>query len=147
VLVRLLSFSSQSSQPEVLMDHEEGVGGSDSSLSVREAQLVVSQAETLDETSSSACCCIPSGVFGPFTWMRSGSNIDHSQRNVSGQSTQTGQGSSRAEAQIRAYFLTISDIIGLTDTKSITANHLTLDPVLATQPQAPHLNKNLKNHA
>jgi hypothetical protein len=26
-------------------------------------------------------------------------------------------------------------------------NHLTLDPVFATPPQAPHLNKNLKNHA
>ena len=26
-------------------------------------QLVVSRVETLDETSSSACCCMPSGVF------------------------------------------------------------------------------------
>jgi hypothetical protein len=90
------------------MDHEEGVGGSDSPLPVREAQPVVSQAETLDETSSSACCCIPSGVFRPFTSMRGGSNIGLSQRNVSvgDQSTQTGQGSSQAEAQIRVYFLT-----------------------------------------
>ncbi|KAF8489892.1 hypothetical protein F5888DRAFT_1951460, partial [Russula emetica] len=47
--------------------------------------------------------------------MRGGSNIDHSQRNVSDQSTQIGQGSSQAEAQI----------------------------LLATLPQTPHLNKNL----
>jgi hypothetical protein len=101
----LLSFSSLSSRPEVLMDYEEGVGGIDSSMSVREAQPVVSQAETLDETSSSACCCIPSGVLRPFTSRRGGSNVEHAQRNVSDQSTQTGQGSSQAEAQIRAYFL------------------------------------------
>jgi hypothetical protein len=91
------------------MDHEEGVGGSDSALSVREAQPVVSQGETLDETSSSACCCIPSGVFRPFTSMRGGSNVEHSQRNVSDQPTQTGQGSSQAEAQFRTYFLTIAE--------------------------------------
>ena len=98
------------------MDHEEGVAGSDSALQVREAQSVVSPAETPpDETSSSACCCIPSGVFRPFTSMRGGINIDHSQRNVSHQSTQTGQGSSQTEAKIRAYFPTIADIIGLTD--------------------------------
>jgi hypothetical protein len=91
--------------PEVLMDHDEGVGGSDP------AQPVVSQAETLDETPTSACCCIPSGVFRPFTSMRGGgNNIDHSQHNVSNQSTQTGQGSGQAEAQIRAYFLTIVEI-------------------------------------
>jgi hypothetical protein len=90
------------------MDHEEGARGSDSALPVRESQPVVSQAVTLDETSSSACCCIPSGVFHPFTSMRGGSNIDHSQRNVNDQSTQTGQGSSQAEVQIRAYFLAIA---------------------------------------
>jgi hypothetical protein len=86
------------------MDHDEGVGGTDL------AQPVVSQAETLDETPTSACCCIPSGVFRPFTSMRGGNNIDHSQRNVIDQSTQTGQGSSEAEAQICAYFLTIVEI-------------------------------------
>jgi hypothetical protein len=88
------------------MDVEEGVGGSDSALPVREAQPVFSQAETLDKTSSHACCCIP---LRPFTSMRGGSNIDHSRRNVSDQSTQTGHGSSQAEAQIRAYFLTIAE--------------------------------------
>ena len=89
----------------MLMDHEEGVGGSDS------AQPVVPQIETLpDETSSSACGCIPSGVFRPFTSMRGGSNIGHSQRNVSDQSTQTGQGLGQAEAQNRAYFLTIVEV-------------------------------------
>jgi hypothetical protein len=41
--------------------------------------------------------------------MRGGSNIDHSQRNVSDQSTQTGQGLSQTEAQIRVYFLTIAE--------------------------------------
>jgi hypothetical protein len=92
------------------MDYEEGVGGSDAALPVREAQPVVSQAETLDETSSTACCCIPNGVFRPFTSMRRGSNVDHSQRTVNDQSTQTGQGLSRAGAQIRAYFLTIAEI-------------------------------------
>jgi hypothetical protein len=49
------------------MDHKEGVGGSDSALSVREVQPVVSQVETLDETSCSTCGCIPSRVFRPFT--------------------------------------------------------------------------------
>ena len=83
------------------MDHEEGVGGSDSALPVREAQPVVSL-----EISSPACCCIPGGVFRS---MHGGSNIDHSQRNVSDQSTQTAQGSSQAEAQIRAYFLRIAE--------------------------------------
>ncbi len=94
---------------EMLTDHDEGVGGSDSVLPVREAQPFVSQVETLDsnEASSSACCCIPSGAFRPFTSMRGRNNIDHSQRNVSDQSTQTGQGgSSQAKAQIRVYFFT-----------------------------------------
>ena len=98
------------------MDLEEGVKGSDSGLSIREAQdaqPVVLQTENLDETSSSACCCIPSGVFRPFTSMRGGSNIDYSQRNVNDatgdQSTQTGQGSSQEEAQIRTYFLLIGE--------------------------------------
>jgi hypothetical protein len=67
------------------MDHEEGVGGRDSALPVREAQSVVSQTETLNE------------------------NIDRSKCNVSDQSTQTAQGPSQAEAQIRAYFLTIAE--------------------------------------
>jgi hypothetical protein len=84
------------------MDHDEGVGGSDP------AQQVVSQAKTLDETSTPACCCIPSGVFRPFTSMRGGSDIDHSQRNVNDQSIQT-QASSQAEAQIRAYSVTIAE--------------------------------------
>ena len=61
-------------------------------LPVCEAQPVVSQGEIPDETSSSARCCIPSGVIRPFTSMRGGSNIDHSQRNVSDQAIQTGQG-------------------------------------------------------
>jgi hypothetical protein len=86
------------------MDHDEGMGGTDP------AQPDVSQAETLDETASSACCCIRSGVFRPFTSMRGGSNIDHSQRNVSNHSTQTGQGPGQAEAQIRTYFLTMVEI-------------------------------------
>jgi hypothetical protein len=91
--------------------HEEGVGGSNPALPVHEAQPVVPQIETLDETSSSACGCIPpSGVFRPFASMRGGSNVDHSQRNVSDQSAQTGQGSGQADAQIRAYFLTIVEI-------------------------------------
>ena len=85
------------------MDHEEGVGGSDS------AQPVVPQIETLEETSS-ACGSILSGVFRPFTSIRGGSNIEHSQHNVSDQSTQTGQGSGQAEAQNRAYFLTIVEV-------------------------------------
>ncbi|KAI0270236.1 hypothetical protein BGY98DRAFT_267892 [Russula aff. rugulosa BPL654] len=79
----------------------EGVGGNNSALPVREAQSpVVPQIETLDETPFSACGCIPSGVFRPFISMRGGSNIDHSQRNVSDQSIQTGQGSGQADAQI-----------------------------------------------
>jgi hypothetical protein len=131
------------SRPQVLTDYEEGVGGSDSVLPAREAQPVISQAETLVKT--------PSGVFRPFTSMRGGSNIDHPQRNDSettgDQPTQAGQRPGQAEAHIRAYFLMIADIIGLTDTKSIMANYLTLDPVLETPPQTPHLNKNLKNHA
>ena len=86
------------------MDHEEGVGGSDS------AQSVVPQIETLEEISSSACGSIPSGVFRPFTSIRGGSNIEHSQHNVSDQSTQTGQDSGQAEAQNRAYFLTIVEV-------------------------------------
>jgi len=90
------------------MDHEEGVGGSDSPLPVREAQPVVLQAETVDETSSSACFCIPSRVFCPFTSTRGGNNIDHPQRNIIDQSIQTGHGSTQANAQIRAYFLTIA---------------------------------------
>ena len=104
-----LSFLSLPYRPEVLMDHDEGMGGSESALQVREAQPVVSPAETEDETSSPACCCIPSGVFRPFVSMRGGINIDHSQRNVSHQSIQTGQGLSLREAPIRAYFLAIAE--------------------------------------
>ena len=105
-----LSFSSPPSRPEVLIDHDEGVGGSDS---VPEAQPDVSQAEKLDEISSSDCCCIPSGVFRPFTSMCSGSKNNHSQCNVDDaaedQGTQMGQRPSDAGAQIRAYFLTIAE--------------------------------------
>ena len=66
------------------MDHEEGVGGSDSAPPLVEAQPVVSQTET---------------------------KIDHSQRNDNDQPTQTGQGPGQAEAEadIRAYFLTIAE--------------------------------------
>jgi hypothetical protein len=99
-----LSFLSLPSRPEVLMDHEEGVEGSDS------AQPVVQQIETPDETTPPACGCIPSGVLRPFTSMRDGSNTDHPQHNVGNQSTQAGQGSGQAEAQIRAYFLMIVEI-------------------------------------
>ena len=115
----LLSFSSLSSRPKVLMDHEEEVGGSGSAPPVCEAQLVVSQDETLDETSSSACCCIQSGVFRPFMSIRGGSNNDHSQNDTTGdQPTQAGQLPSQAEAQIRAYFHDCRDIIGLTQNQS-----------------------------
>jgi hypothetical protein len=91
---------------EALTDHEEGEGGSDSVLPVYEAQPVVSRAETLDETSSPACCCIPSGVFRPFTSMRDRSNIDHSQRNVG---DETGQGLIQPEAHICACSLPIAE--------------------------------------
>ena len=94
-----------SSRLEVLMNHDEGVGGSDSARPVRKAQPVISQAETLDET--------PSGVFRPLTLMRGGNNIDHSQRNVNDttgdQRTQAGQRPSQAEAEIRACFLKIAE--------------------------------------
>ena len=94
------------------MDHEEEVRGSDSEPPVREARPVVSQDETLDETSS-ACSCIPSRVFRPFTSIRGGSNIDQSKRDVNDatgpQPTQAVQLSSQAEAQIRAYFLTMAE--------------------------------------
>ena len=94
------------------MDHDEGVGGSDS---VPEPQPDVSQAEKLDEGSPSACCCIPSGGFRLFNSMRSGSKNNHSQRNVNDtaedQGTQMGQRPSQAQAQIRAYFLTIAETL------------------------------------
>ena len=99
----------------VLMNHDEGVIAGDSVLPASEARPVVLQAETMDRTSFSACGCVPSRVLRPFTPTRHGGNADHSQRNVSG------QGSSQARAQTRAYFLYCRDIIGLTDTKSITA--------------------------
>jgi hypothetical protein len=92
------------------MEYEEEVAGNDSAQPVREVQSVVSQTETLDETSSSACGCIPSGVFRPFTSMHGGRNTDHSQRDVSDQPTQTEQGLSQAGAQICAHFLTIVQI-------------------------------------
>ena len=101
------------------MNHEEGVGGSDSAPPVREAQPVVSQAAALDETSSSACGCIPSGVFRPVTSMRGGNNTNHPQHNVGDQSTQARQGSGQAEAQIRAYSLMIVEI-------SITGRFITI---------------------
>ena len=125
ILVRFaLSFITVfSARSEELTDLEEGMGGGDSVLPVREAQPVVSRAETLDETSSPACCCIPSGVFRPFTSMRDRSNIHHSQRNVG---DETGQGLIQPEAHICAYSLPIAVIIGLTDTTPITVNLLTL---------------------
>ena len=85
------------------MDREEGVEGRDF------AQPVVQQIETTDETTS-ACGCIPSGVLRPFTSMRGGSNTDHPQHNVGNHSTQAGQDSGQAEAQIRAYFYMIVEI-------------------------------------
>ncbi|KAI0267611.1 hypothetical protein BGY98DRAFT_1190925 [Russula aff. rugulosa BPL654] len=71
-------------------DLESGQGG---------AQDAPHTAETLDETPPSS---IPSGEFRPFTSISGGSNIDHSQRNVSDQSIQiqTGQDLSQAEAEI-----------------------------------------------
>jgi hypothetical protein len=61
---------------------------------------VVSQvdAEAREVTSTASCCCIPTGVFRPFTSTRSRSNIDHPQRNVgdatSDQPTRVGEGPS-----------------------------------------------------
>ena len=80
----LLSFLSLSPRPEVLIDHEEGAGGSDLALPVRGAQPqpIVPHTETLDGPPSSACSSIPSGVF-PSASIRSGSNIGHSPRDVS----------------------------------------------------------------
>jgi hypothetical protein len=83
------------------MDHEEGVGGCDSALPVREAQSVVSQAETMDET--------PSGVFRPFTSTHGGSNIDRSQHNAN-DTTGDQQHLSQADAQTCTCFLTIVEI-------------------------------------
>lgn len=104
------------------MDHEEGAGNN----LVRWAQPVVLQSEKLDETSSSAFCCIPSGVFRPLTSMRGGSKLDNHQRNVDDttgdQPTRAGQRPSQDEGQIRAYFFyDCRDTIGLTrtDTKLI----------------------------
>jgi hypothetical protein len=100
----------------VLIDHEEGVGGGDSELPAREAQPVVLRVETLDEsheTSSSTSCCIPSGVFRPFTSMRGRNNIvsKHNVNDTTGdQPTQAGQLPRQAEAQIRTCFLTIVEI-------------------------------------
>ena len=107
--------------------YDGGLGGSDSALPVREVQL--------DRPPS----------------MRWGSdNIELSLRNVSDtagdQPTQAGQLPSQAETQTRAYFFTISDIIGLTNSKSITADNLVLHAFLATPSQALHLSKILKNH-
>jgi hypothetical protein len=73
----------------------------------QEEHPAVSQADLEDRevTSAASCCCIPTGVFRPFT------NIGHPQRNVndatSDQPTRAGQGSSQAEAQTRVYFPTI----------------------------------------
>ena len=114
MLVRFSFFLTIVLRPELLMDYEEGVEGSNSPLPVHEAQPVVShsQAEALNEPSSSTCYCIPSRAFRPFTSI-CGGNIDHSQRNIndttSDQPTQAGQRQSQAEAQIGAYFLTIAE--------------------------------------
>ena len=151
MLVRFCPLSHFFSLPEVLMDHDEGAGGSDLALPVCDAQSqpVVPQTETLDGPPSSACSSIPSGVFPP-AYTRSGSNIGRFSLDVSDtagdQRTQAGQPPSQAEAQIRAYLFTIANIIDLTDSKLITANHSTLDPFLATSPKIPHLNKVLKSH-
>jgi hypothetical protein len=73
----------------------------------QEEHPVISQAdpEAREVTSAASCCCIPTGVFRPFT------NISHPQRNVndatSDQPTRAGQGLSQAEAQTREYFPTI----------------------------------------
>ena len=122
----------------VLINHDEGVIAGDSVLPTSEARPAVLQAETTEGTSFSACGCVPSGVLHTFTPTRRGGNADHSQRNVSG------QGSSQARAQTRAYSLDCRDIIDLTDTKPITAIIRLL--TLSLQ-QTPHLNKVLKNHA
>ena len=85
MLVRCsLSFLSLSPRPEVLIDHEEGAGGSDLALPVRGAQPqpIVPHTETLDGPPSSACSSIPSGVF-PSASIRSGNNIGLSPRDVS----------------------------------------------------------------
>jgi hypothetical protein len=101
VLVRFALFLINV-RPEVLTDHEEGVGGSDSALPVREAQPVISQAGTLDET--------PTGAFRPFTSLRGGSSFDHTTHDTTGdQPTQEGQRPGQAEAQIRAYFLMVPE--------------------------------------
>ena len=109
----LLSFSPPFSLPEVLMDHHEGMRGSDSAFPIRKGQPVVPQAEKLDETSPSASCCIPSRVFRHFSSMRGGSKIDNSQRNLNDntgdQPTQAGQLVSQAGEHIRAYFLTTAE--------------------------------------
>ena len=99
----LLSSLSLSPRLEVLMDYDEGVGGSDSAPPVREA---VERTENPDEFSSSACCCIPSGVFRSFTSTRGGINNerDHVSDTAGDQPTQAGQPLSQAEVYIRAYF-------------------------------------------
>jgi hypothetical protein len=62
-------------------------------------------------TSTASCCCIPTGVFRPFTSTCSRSNIDPPQRNVndatSDQPTREGQGVSQAPT--RVYFPTTVD--------------------------------------
>src|SRR5258708_32159929 len=76
-------------------------------------QPVVSNAdaEAREVTLTPSCCCIPTGVFRPFTSTRSGSNIDRPQCNVndatSDQPTRAGQVPSLAEVQARVYFPTI----------------------------------------
>ena len=102
-------FSSLSPLPEGLTYHDEGVGGSYST------QPDISQAEALDEKSS-ACCCIPTGIFCPLTSTRVESNTDLSQRtNVNGttvdQPTQAEKRPSHTEAQSRAYFITIAETL------------------------------------
>jgi hypothetical protein len=112
-----------------------------------EAQPVISQVEGV--TSIWPCCRIQRRLFCSLTGSE-GSDVPEihivqpsSNDDVSGT---TNDRLTQAEVQTRACFNDCRDIIGLTDTKSITADHLTPGPVLATPPQIPHLNKNLKNH-
>jgi len=79
----------------------------------QEEHPFVSQAdaEAQEVSSTASCCCIPTGVFRPFTSTCSRSNTDPPQHNVndatSDQPTRAGQGPSQAEGQIRVYFPTI----------------------------------------
>ena len=91
------------------MDLDEEVGNYPVSL----AQPAVSQAEKLDETSSSTFCCIPSRVFQPLTLMHSRSKLEYSHRSIddttSDQPKPAGQCLSQESAQICVYFLMIAE--------------------------------------